>query len=103
MPLAHIYKALTATQIIANLAKIEGWRLSGDGADLAIEKTFAFDDYYKTLAFVNAVAFIAHTSDHHPELTVQARQCVVRWQTHAVAGISLADFDCATRTDALLA
>ncbi len=103
MPLALVYKALSATQIVANLAKIEGWQLSGDGADLAIEKTFGFSDYYQTLAFVNALAFIAHASNHHPELVVEARQCRVRWHTHAVAGISLADFDCATRTDALLA
>ncbi|MFZ4624816.1 MAG: 4a-hydroxytetrahydrobiopterin dehydratase [Rhodoferax sp.] len=96
-------QALTATQIIANLARIEGWRLSGDDADIGIEKTFDFADYYQTMAFVNAVAFVAHAQNHHPELTVQYRQCRVRWHTHDVAGISLADFDCATRIDALLA
>ncbi len=98
-----MHKALTATQIIASLAKIEGWRLSGDGSDVAIEKTFGFADYYQTLAFVNAVAFIAHACNHHPELTVEFRQCRVRWHTHEVAGLSLADFECASRTDTLLA
>ena len=44
---AHTRRALTATEIVANLAKIEGWSLSGDGAQVAIEKTyhFAFADF----------------------------------------------------------
>lgn len=96
-------RALTATEVITNLAKLEGWRLSGDGAQVAIEKTFSFADYYQTLAFVNALAFVAHRQNHHPELTVRYLQCVVRWNTHDVAGISRADFDCAAQTDALLA
>ena len=101
MPLAHKQRALTATEIITSLAKLEGWRLSGDGADVAIEKTFDFADYYQTLAFVNALAFVAHRRNHHPELTVRYRQCTVRWQTHDVAGLSRTDFDCAAQTDAL--
>ena len=52
---------------------------------------------------MNAVAFIAHTQDHHPELTVGYNRCVVRWNTHDVGGISETDFDCAARVDALLA
>lgn len=102
MPTALIKRALTATEVVANLAKLEGWRLSGDGAAVVIEKSFAFDNYYQTLAFVNAVAFVAHAQNHHPELVVQYQQCLVRWQTHDVGGISKVDFDCAARTDALL-
>ena len=49
---------------------MDGWKLHGDGADVAITKTFRFDDYHETMAFVNAVAFIAHTQDHHPDLSV---------------------------------
>ncbi len=77
--------------------------MSGDGAAIAIEKTFTFADYYKTLSFVNAVAFIAHTQDHHPDLSVHYNRCVVRFNTHEVSGISITDFDCAARVDALLA
>ena len=102
MPLAQILRALTATEVITSLAQLEGWQLSGDGADVAIAKTFDFADYYQTLAFVNALAFVAHQRNHHPELTVSYRQCTVRWQTHDVGGISRADFDCAAQTDALL-
>lgn len=103
MPQALTRRALTATEVITSLAKLEGWRLSGDGAAVAIEKTFAFADYYQTMAFVNALAFIAHGQDHHPELMVQYRECLVRWRTHDLGGLSKSDFDCAARVEALLA
>ena len=95
-------KALGATQIISKLAQIEGWKLHGDGLQLAIEKVFVFDDYFRTLSFVNAVAYIAQREDHHPEMLVKFKQCVVRYRTHDVQGISALDFVGATLVDALL-
>lgn len=75
--------------------------LRGDGAEVAIEKTFVFTDYARTMAFVNAVAWMAQAQNHHPELLVQFDRCVVRYHTHDVAGLSRADFECAARVDAL--
>lgn len=95
-------RAMTATEIVSALAKLEGWQLSGEGVTLAIEKTCTFSNYYQTLAFVNAVAFIAHVSDHHPDLAVTFNRCIVRFNTHDVGGISSTDFDCASAVDALL-
>lgn len=94
--------ALTATQVVANLAQLEGWTLTGDGAAVAIEKTYAFANYYETMAFVNAVAFIAHAQNHHPALSVHFKRCVVRFNTHDVDGISMTDFETAALVDALL-
>ena len=96
-------RALTATEVVAKLSQIVGWSLSGDGANVAIEKTYRFANYHETMAFVNAVAFIAHAEDHHPDLSVHYDRCVVRLNTHDVGGISATDFDCAMRFDALLA
>ncbi|WPC68251.1 4a-hydroxytetrahydrobiopterin dehydratase [Rhodoferax ferrireducens] len=101
--LAPVKHALKATEVVANLAKLEGWRLAGDGAAVAIEKTFTFANYHETISFVNAVAFIAHRQNHHPDLSVHFQRCVVRFRTHDVGGLSMADFDCAARVDALLA
>jgi 4a-hydroxytetrahydrobiopterin dehydratase len=101
-PLAPVRRALTATQIVAKLAHLNGWTLCGDDAAVAIEKTFTFANYYETMAFVNAVVFIAHAQDHHPALSIHFSRCVVRFNTHDVGGISITDFDCATRVDALL-
>ena len=95
--------ALNATAVVANLAKLEGWTLNGDGPEVVIEKTYFFGNYYQTMAFVNAVAFIAHAQDHHPHLSVQYKHCVVRFNTHDVTGLTLKDFESAARVDALLA
>ena len=96
-------RALTPTEIVKRLADLPGWKLSGDGADVAIERTYTFADYHETMAFVNALAFIAHSLDHHPDLSVHYDRCVVRFSTHSVQGISETDFECAARADALLA
>ena len=95
-------RALTATEIVASLSKLAGWKLSGDGADVVIEKTYSFNNYFETMAFVNALALIAHMQDHHPDLSVHYNRCVVRFNTHDVSGLSATDFDCARQADALL-
>jgi 4a-hydroxytetrahydrobiopterin dehydratase len=96
-------RALSGTEVVARLAQLDGWKLAGDGDDVAIEKTYRFADYYQTLAFVNALALIAHRQDHHPELSVHYGCCTVRWNTHDVKGLSATDFECAAAADALLA
>ena len=96
-------RALSATELVSQLAMVNGWKLHGDGADIAIEKAYAFADYHETMSFVNAVAFIANVQDHHPELAVFYNRCVVRFNTHDVSGISQTDLDCAAQADALLA
>ena len=98
-----VRRALSPTEVVTRLANTPGWQLAGNDAQVAIEKTFRFANYHETLAFVNAVAFIAHTQDHHPELTVGYNRCAVRWNTHDVGGLSETDFACAERVDALLA
>jgi 4a-hydroxytetrahydrobiopterin dehydratase len=96
-------RALKPTEVVTRLGALPGWRLTGDGADVAIEKIFTFKDYHQTIAFVNAVAFIAHRQDHHPDLSVHYNRCVVRWRTHDVQGLSETDFACAAQVDGLLA
>ena len=95
-------RALTPTDIVTRLAQLQGWTLKGDGSAIAIEKTYRFANYHETMAFVNAVAFVAHGQDHHPEMRVLYDHCVVALNTHDVGGLSDTDFDCAARFDALL-
>ena len=96
-------RALSATEIVTRLAAIPGWQLTGDGPDVAIERTYSFGNYYETISFVNAVAFIANAQDHHPDLSVHYNRCVVRFNTHDVKGLSATDFECAAQVDALIA
>jgi 4a-hydroxytetrahydrobiopterin dehydratase len=96
-------RACSATEIVTHLSKLNDWKLTGDDANVAVEKTFHFANYFETIAFVNAVALVAHKHDHHPDLQVHYNRCVVRFNTHDVGGISVSDFDCAAQVDALLA
>jgi len=99
----HTRRALTPTEIVKKLAEYPGWKLTGDGEEVAIERTYRFANYYETISFVNALAFIANALDHHPDLSVHYNRCVVRFNTHDVKGISDTDFECAARADGLLA
>lgn len=92
--------ALSAATIKQNLAAMPGWSKADKGR--AIRKQFPFPDYYHTMAFVNAVAWIANSEDHHPDLEVGYSKCDVRFSTHDVGGLSLNDFICAAKVDRLL-
>jgi 4a-hydroxytetrahydrobiopterin dehydratase len=96
-------RALSPTEVVQRLVTAPGWRLAGSDAQASIEKTYAFANYHETLAFVNALAWVAHRQDHHPELVVTYQRCVVRFNTHDVGGITDTDFDCAAQVDALVA
>ncbi|MES2383763.1 MAG: 4a-hydroxytetrahydrobiopterin dehydratase [Pseudomonadota bacterium] len=103
-PVHQNRRALSATEIVTQLSQLNGeqalgWRL----IDGSLEKTYGFKNYYETIAFVNAVAFIANAEDHHPDLALSYNKCTVRFNTHEVQGISVSDFFCASKVDALVA
>ncbi|ASR44809.1 4a-hydroxytetrahydrobiopterin dehydratase [Xanthomonas citri pv. mangiferaeindicae] len=83
------------------LPQLPEWALAEDGR--ALTRTFRFGDYHRTMAFVNALAFIAHREDHHPDLGVHYDRVEVRYSTHDVGGLSENDFICAAKADALVA
>lgn len=85
--------------VIEGLSRqIPAWTVRAD----ELERTFRFPHYGQTMAFVNAVAWIAHSEDHHPDLSVHYDRVVVRWSTHSVGGLTENDFVCAAKVDALL-
>ncbi len=77
------------------------WQLAPDGK--RISRTFEFASYLRTIAFVNALAWIAEAEGHHPDLQVHYGKVVCEWWTHAIGGLSENDFICAAKTDRLLA
>jgi 4a-hydroxytetrahydrobiopterin dehydratase len=91
--------ALQLEDITAQLEVLEGWVYKAD----AIERSYHFENYYETMAFLNAVAYVVHREDHHPDITFGYNQAVLRFNTHSVKGISLNDFICAAKCDALYA
>jgi 4a-hydroxytetrahydrobiopterin dehydratase len=53
------------------------------------------------MAFVNATASISHAEGHHPDIELFYDRCVIKYTTHAIAGLSENDFICAAKIDAL--
>lgn len=88
---------LTADEAGRLLKQVRGWTLS----DGAITKSYNFRNHYETMAFVNAVAWISHREDHHPDMSVGYNACRVAYVTHAIQGLSENDFICAAKVDAL--
>jgi 4a-hydroxytetrahydrobiopterin dehydratase len=87
-----------ARALLADLA--EGWELSEDNKE--IRRDFQFKGFYRTMGFVNALAWMANNEGHHPDLEVGYNHCLVRFTTHAIDGLSDNDFICAAKADALL-
>ena len=90
---------MTSAEAATHLHQVPQWVM----VDGALERTFRFADFQRTMAFVNAVAWIAQQEDHGPDLFVNWTTCRVRFNTHDVQGLSLNDFICAAKVDALIA
>ena len=86
----------------AELAKQlhDDWSVDADGKE--VHRSFKFRNYYETMAFVNAMAWIAHAEDHHPDIEVGYNRCHIHYSTHSVGGLSENDFICCAKIDALL-
>lgn len=81
------------------LSQVANWQLSNDKK--YIYKEYKFKGFYKTMGFVNAVAFIANSENHHPDMEIGYNYCRIKYLTHAVNGLTKNDFICAAKIDAL--
>ena len=89
---------LTPEEADALLAQLDDWERDGS----EISRTYSFKNYYQTMAFVNAAAYVSHQEDHHPDMLVGYKTCTVAYTTHAIGGLSENDFICAAKLDALV-
>lgn len=92
--------AFNADRANEMLASIPGWELASDGK--SIHKRFEFKGFYRTMAFINAMAWIANRENHHPDFSAGYNFCDVTFTTHAIDGLSENDFICAAKVSALL-
>lgn len=89
---------LSDEQAQALLAELRGWLIESG----RLVKLYPFRNFHETMAFANAVAWIAHREDHHPVLILEYNKCRIEYYTHAIEGLSENDFICAAKCDALL-
>ena len=92
---------LESEEVKVLLKEIPNWQTDETGKAF-IFRIFEFKNYYKTMAFVNAIAWIAHIENHHPDLEVSYNQCIVFYSTHAIKGLSENDFICAAKINKML-
>jgi 4a-hydroxytetrahydrobiopterin dehydratase len=84
----------------AALPQVPGWELSEDGA--MITRRFEFKGFYKCMGFINAMAWVANSENHHPDFLAGYNYCVVNFTTHAIDGLSENDFICAAKLNELM-
>jgi len=88
---------LSQERIDELLKELDGWEYNNG----KISRAFSFKDFYETVEFVNAIAWIANREGHHPDLEVSYNTCKAHFWTHAINGMSENDFICAAKIDAL--
>ena len=91
---------MTNKQAQSSLQQVEGWELSEDAR--MISRRFGFKNFYETVAFINAMAWIANTENHHPDFSAGYNHCLVNFTTHAIDGLSENDLICAAKLNQLL-
>jgi 4a-hydroxytetrahydrobiopterin dehydratase len=96
-PLSGAQHRLSDSDLQAFLKTFPQWHYQGG----ELVREFRFEDYYRSIAFVNALAFIAHAQDHHPDLSVHYNRVQVRFSTHDVGGLSRNDIICALKVNRL--
>ena len=84
----------------AMLADLSGWHLSEDGK--SILRRFEFRGFFRTMSFINAMAWVVNNEGHHPDFSAGYNFCEVGFTTHAIDGLSENDFICAAKVSALL-
>jgi 4a-hydroxytetrahydrobiopterin dehydratase len=89
---------LAGKQIQSLLRQVPGWKIKVK----QLTRTFRFKNYYETMAFVNATAWISHHQNHHPDMEVGYNKCIMHYSTHSVGGLSENDFICAVLMNALV-
>ncbi len=91
------YEKLSDEDVTKKLEGLTGW----ENDNGSIFKRYDFNSYDETINFVNQVAEIANAINHHPDMNVSFKSCVVSFSTHAVDGLSVLDFISAARLDLL--
>lgn len=89
---------LTDDEIAERLARLRGWSRNENW----IEKTYRFKNFLRAMSFVNALAFLAESVNHHPDLMIHYNEVTVRNWTHVAGGVTEHDFSLAEKVDQLV-
>jgi 4a-hydroxytetrahydrobiopterin dehydratase len=88
---------LNDDEIEAKLGELDGWERRDD----AITKDFDRGDFVGSVSFVDSLVAPAEDMGHHPDLAISWSTVTVTISTHSEGGLTAADFELATKIDAL--
>ena len=88
---------LSDSEIEERLAELPGWERDGE----AIVKEFDRGDFVGSVRFVESIVNPAEAMNHHPDLEISWDTVTVSLSTHSDGGVTAADFELATKIDAL--
>jgi 4a-hydroxytetrahydrobiopterin dehydratase len=87
---------LSETEVRDQLKALSGWTLKGN----AIERTYTFEDFAKSMGFANRVAGLAEKANHHPDILIQYGRVTLTLSSHDSGGLTARDFRLAEQIDA---
>ncbi len=96
-PLKGPMNKLAEAQVSELIAQLPGWTL----IEGQLSKQWAFKDFEQVISFVNLVAWLAQRENHHPDVVFGFNRVRVAYSTHDVKGLSMNDFVCAAKIEAL--
>lgn len=88
-------QALSATEVATLLTDLQGWVVT----DGMLTKSYDTNGWPFTMLVVGAIAFLAESADHHPDLIVTWPRVTVKLSTHDAGGLTTRDFDLARKID----
>jgi 4a-hydroxytetrahydrobiopterin dehydratase len=71
--------------------------------DEALIGEFELPSFTAAIDFVDRLAELAESENHHPDIDIRYRRVTVRWTTHSEGGVTTKDREMAERTSALAA
>ena len=82
--------------------RVDGWSIIKNSKNIYfLEKNFKFENFKKSLNFVNEVGKISELEGHHPDINFGWGYVNINITTHAIEGLSENDFILASKIDAL--
>jgi 4a-hydroxytetrahydrobiopterin dehydratase len=88
---------LTEDEIQQHLAQLPGWQVEG----VTLRKTYRFPSFVKSMEFVNQLAQIAESVQHHPDIDIRYDKVTIGLTTHDSGGITANDIELAATADDL--
>ena len=86
---------LSEQEIGVRLNAISHWKKVGS----AISRTFVFEDFLESIDFINQIAGIAETNNHHPDIEIHWNKVTLAFTTRDQNGLTEKDFDCARQCE----